>query len=565
MTSKSLIRVVAKLVGLMSLLCSAGTGFAQVAARSSHISPFAIGLPSIPAFSVSVKAYGAVGDGVADDTAAIQNALNAANAKHSDGTQGGTVMFPPGTYKVSINKATLRALTLYSKTRMMATTPAVLTSIKLADNQGAYESVMAPAHFVTEPSVASYTAHLDDAEFVGMTFDSNGQNNPLTLDQSGNAVSPNYFIRSFVGRRVHITGVTFTNCDCVNTVTFNGQPDSNNRATIADVVIDYSTFKNTGSSFVDHDHSSIYFVGDRALVTHTAFLSLNGVGTKAARTAMEMHDNGVEVSYNTVDGYTQGANIVGRSSYTASQNYHDNIIKNTAGGFIIWSCGDGIECLANSTVSHSAFKSLTISKNTINIDADGWRRTVNVDYGVTAGIHFEAGRSTAPIDQLNIQNNTITFDTYGSASVAADVFSVGIGLQGVETDSIKLKLNVVRVSGNVINNAIGPCLKSTAVVGSTVQSSISNNVMMNCGRSSNLGGDFSALKSGIIIHGPSQSLTVVGNTISNTSGTTQYGIYIDGSCANSGGCFVKKNYVTNINLDKKVFLAGSATGWLKTP
>jgi hypothetical protein len=41
---------------------------------------------------VSVKDFGAVGDGVADDTAAIQAAIDAI------GNSGGTVMFPPGTY-----------------------------------------------------------------------------------------------------------------------------------------------------------------------------------------------------------------------------------------------------------------------------------------------------------------------------------------------------------------------------------------------------------------------------------------------------------------------------------
>lgn len=43
---------------------------------------------------VSVKDYGAIGDGVIDDTAAIQGALNAAPA-------GATVVMPPGTYRVS--------------------------------------------------------------------------------------------------------------------------------------------------------------------------------------------------------------------------------------------------------------------------------------------------------------------------------------------------------------------------------------------------------------------------------------------------------------------------------
>lgn len=44
---------------------------------------------------VSVKDFGAVGDGVNDDTAAIQAAVNAT------GTSGGTIYFPKGVYKVS--------------------------------------------------------------------------------------------------------------------------------------------------------------------------------------------------------------------------------------------------------------------------------------------------------------------------------------------------------------------------------------------------------------------------------------------------------------------------------
>lgn len=46
---------------------------------------------------VSVKDYGAVGDNVADDTSAIQAAINAVAAL----TYGGVVYFPPGVYRVS--------------------------------------------------------------------------------------------------------------------------------------------------------------------------------------------------------------------------------------------------------------------------------------------------------------------------------------------------------------------------------------------------------------------------------------------------------------------------------
>src|SRR6185312_6288743 len=48
---------------------------------------------AIPLAAASVKDYGAKGNGVADDTAAIQNAVNA--------TKSGTLLFPTGTYKLS--------------------------------------------------------------------------------------------------------------------------------------------------------------------------------------------------------------------------------------------------------------------------------------------------------------------------------------------------------------------------------------------------------------------------------------------------------------------------------
>lgn len=49
--------------------------------------------------SVGVKRFGAVGDGVADDTAAIQAAIN--YAIYTASPKIGTVVFPPGSYKIS--------------------------------------------------------------------------------------------------------------------------------------------------------------------------------------------------------------------------------------------------------------------------------------------------------------------------------------------------------------------------------------------------------------------------------------------------------------------------------
>lgn len=74
-----------------------GTSDAQVAgalnapASASRAAAAAIVRAEVP--HVSVKAHGAVGDGVADDTAAVQVALTAAT--------GGVLVFPPGVYRLT--------------------------------------------------------------------------------------------------------------------------------------------------------------------------------------------------------------------------------------------------------------------------------------------------------------------------------------------------------------------------------------------------------------------------------------------------------------------------------
>jgi hypothetical protein len=60
-------------------------------------------------FNVKAPNFGAVGDGVTDDTSAIQDAVDAANA-----AGGGTVYFPPGSYLVSRDGSDTWCLTLPS-------------------------------------------------------------------------------------------------------------------------------------------------------------------------------------------------------------------------------------------------------------------------------------------------------------------------------------------------------------------------------------------------------------------------------------------------------------------
>jgi polygalacturonase len=57
-----------------------------------NIKPAYAGHHALPAAFDNVRTFGAMGDGVTDDTAAIQNAANDALASHR------VLLFPPGTY-----------------------------------------------------------------------------------------------------------------------------------------------------------------------------------------------------------------------------------------------------------------------------------------------------------------------------------------------------------------------------------------------------------------------------------------------------------------------------------
>src|SRR3954470_21459686 len=66
-----------------------------LAARGlSQTAPQPASAPAAPP-TIDVRRFGAVGDGVADDTAAIQRALDTV------GVSGGIVVFPPGKYRVA--------------------------------------------------------------------------------------------------------------------------------------------------------------------------------------------------------------------------------------------------------------------------------------------------------------------------------------------------------------------------------------------------------------------------------------------------------------------------------
>jgi len=100
---------------------------------------------------VSVKDFGAVGDGVADDTAAIQAAINAVASK------GGTVRLPAGTYKVSSR------INLASKLGLIGDKGAVINSTVVAD-------CCLQANNATDITIQGLTIEGNDASYSNIYF-----------------------------------------------------------------------------------------------------------------------------------------------------------------------------------------------------------------------------------------------------------------------------------------------------------------------------------------------------------------------------------------------------------
>src|SRR5512138_2474280 len=87
---------------------------------------------------VSVKDFGAVGDGVTDDTAAIQAALDAIAARG-----GGTVLLPAGVFIVSPSGGT-RWLRVGSDTTVQGAGDTA-TTVKVRDGAGNYRTIFGQA------------------------------------------------------------------------------------------------------------------------------------------------------------------------------------------------------------------------------------------------------------------------------------------------------------------------------------------------------------------------------------------------------------------------------------
>jgi hypothetical protein len=514
------------------------TGFASGRATPFNLQVAAPAAPRIPNITVNVTDFGAIPNDGKDDTLAIQKAIDALEVS------GGSVLFPPGRFDVSIQRGgpRLLALKLHSKLRLAALDPIKSASIRLANAQGNYESIMATADFPVP---------LEDFVLQNLRIDANGENNPVKprsatdfseTNDFANAL-PRHALRVFVGARIQVNHCAFSGSITPNTITLNG----GDQDLVHDVEILTSSFR-VGGGTVDFDHSTIYTTGPRMRIVSNTFFSQNGPGTRGARTAIEIHGDDQTVIGNRISGFSAGINVTGYASHSRRQVYARNRIDGANIGFLIWS-GYDLASNADKQAGAPMLEDVLIDGNNVKISSDDWIKSglVSLDGG-SSGVALWPNNG-APIRGLQITNNRLEFVRASTQTYQHDHLSNGVTLWNYEIAS--LALNAVNINGNRIINAPGAGIWTTSFLTGEHQNSIRNNLIENPARSLELRYlEAEAARSGITVGALTESkqnttvqtknLLIEGNTIRvTTQPDIAFGINVASSCL--GNCVVGRN------------------------
>jgi len=394
--------------------------------------------------AVSAKAFGAKGDGVTDDRAAIQAAIDSVTA--------GAVYLPPAPagYLITPAPDKKRFLTLKPHVQLIGIGNPVL---RVAGSSAPYDSVIS-------------ASSCDDCGIQNLTIDSNIEANPLK-ETAEIYAHPRDEIRFDSGRRIRVEHVTISNSSSLNSIV-SGVP-------VSDITITHCAFTGTGDdpNHIAHDYSALYVHADGAVIDGNVFTAARR-GAPAAVTAIETHGSGISVTGNAITDYAVGMNLTGMAPSDSVGNVvTGNTIRGALFGIEIWSDTYG------GHLGGYGVNGLSITGNTITVNQSSYTNPLGTAMA-TAGIIIEPN-SNLPVANVIILGNTVVFDLEGSPRPASSA-SIGIGwwsTAGQTADNLIIANNVIdnapvagvrlaaalrgcKVAGNIIRNA-GSSL-DTAVV-----------------------------------------------------------------------------------------------------
>ena len=464
---------------------------------------------------LSVKDFGATGNGSTDDTSAIQAAVTAAVAA------GKAVFFPAGTYMVNINTSiTLEGGTTYCSLVAVSGMQLIgegfnLSTIKLLANQSSNAS---PKKF----NIIAGNTVMSNILIERLGFDINGANNKINgVVNGGVGYTCAAFICSgsvsTVGVDARLINAKFKDLYIANTpgttCIGTGQSNSVGYTLGKNIEISGCIFNNNGLD--TYDHSSVYTFSENVDIHDNVFgADSMATLTVGGRFACELHGARNLFHNNDIYNYNSGVYIsTNLTNQSASQSVSDNTF---------YTANTAIQAFLT-TSGTPTISDVIVNNNRILMSNDN-QTTSTYKYAIDMSTQYGG-----IVNCIITDNNISTTDTYGAVGIRVGSQTSGYTIYGI------------LISDNLINGfSIGISLGLTSG-GIVTELDVKGNSIVNVVTDTLT----PTYTQGISVNGPITQLNISNNSVFSRANQLYYGIYAPVAT----GVSVSNLYMESNNID----------------